>query len=118
MLSTEINSTLLNLEKDAQRKTHVISMWRGSEEEGKVQKLFSHPRSPKTGTSLIAGLGGVLTDILEMLALPLLHCEIFKESGIIPPRGLLIYGPAGCGKTLLANSIAKVCSQMVISSLR
>ena len=54
----------------------------------------------------IGGLKPQLRRIREMIELPLRYPEVFRRLGIDPPKGVLLLGPPGCGKTLIARSIA------------
>eukprot|EP00742_Colponemidia_sp_Colp-10_P009527 GILJ01010394.1.p1 GENE.GILJ01010394.1~~GILJ01010394.1.p1 ORF type:complete len:911 (+),score=157.01 GILJ01010394.1:68-2800(+) len=75
----------------------------GGEEDDKSYRLET------TGSVTFADIGGVeaiLQDIRELIEYPLLHPELFTHLGVEPPRGILLHGPPGSGKTMLANAIA------------
>ena len=54
----------------------------------------------------IGGLNDIKERLREAVEWPLVHPEYFEEMGITPPKGTLLYGPPGCGKTLLAKAVA------------
>ncbi|NPE07135.1 MAG: AAA family ATPase, partial [Asgard group archaeon] len=61
---------------------------------------------PRTSYEDIGGLGDQIRRIREMVELPMRHPELFLKLGIDPPKGVLLHGPPGCGKTLIAKAVA------------
>jgi len=61
---------------------------------------------PRTTYEDIGGLHEEIQRIREMVELPMRHPELFQRLGIEPPKGVLLHGPPGCGKTLLARAVA------------
>lgn len=61
---------------------------------------------PNTRFKDVAGISTILQQIRGLIGYPLLHSLVFKELGVKFSHGILLHGPPGCGKTLLANAIA------------
>ncbi len=70
---------------------------------------------PNVSFNDIGGLSEQIRELKEVVELPLTHPEIFEEIGIEPPKGVLLYGPPGCGKTLLAKAVAREAGATFIS---
>merc|ERR1712226_1358128 len=75
------------------------------ESDTSIQMLADHER-PNVSYADIGGLDIQKQEIREAVELPLTQFELYKSIGIDPPRGVLLYGPPGCGKTMLAKAVA------------
>merc|ERR1712022_52980 len=70
---------------------------------------------PNTSWDDIGGLIDVKNELRELVQYPVEHPEKFEKFGMHPSRGVLFYGPPGCGKTLLAKAVANECQANFIS---
>ncbi|CAD6636758.1 XXYS1_4_G0038530.mRNA.1.CDS.1 [Saccharomyces cerevisiae] len=72
----------------------------------KRQKIKEDRSPPNSSLKSLGGMDDVVAQLMELIGLPILHPEIFLSTGVEPPRGVLLHGPPGCGKTSIANALA------------
>ncbi|RDK39959.1 26S protease regulatory subunit 4 [Aspergillus phoenicis ATCC 13157] len=81
-----------------------------TEESDPLVSVMKLDKAPTESYADIGGLETQIQEVRESVELPLLHPELYEEMGIKPPKGVILYGAPGTGKTLLAKAVANQTS--------
>lgn len=111
--TNSLNKSLVSLwnvknsaETDSEDKPSAKKRTKESKASSKSKKLKKDRTPPDIKLSSLGGLQSITSQLMELVGLPILHPEVYLSTGVEPPRGVLLYGPPGCGKTTIANALA------------
>ena len=108
------NSDQSNIQKKRKSKSSKESSSKRTKSATSSSMRNKDKTPPAARLSDLGGVNECVERMLELVAMPLTHPEIYLHTGVQPPRGVLLHGPPGCGKTLLANAIAGVRLSSII----
>lgn len=117
------NTKTMNVETDKPIDEHVLKRIEVTKDHFERALRTSKPANlreemveiPNVSWEDVGGLEEVKRKLIEMIQLPLENPALFEDFGLAPPKGVLFYGPPGCGKTLIAKAVATQCHANFIS---